>query len=184
METRSDDELLESGEPEAFGLFYRRHSRAVLAYVRLRVPDTETAADLTAEVFAAALSARHRYRRRCEPARAWLFGIANNVLKRARRKQFREHTARARLGIPPLDATNEELQRVEELIDIERYRHDLVALVADLPATQREAVLRRVVMEEDFGEIARQQQTTEPVIRQRVSRGLARLAVAARKDPR
>jgi DNA-directed RNA polymerase specialized sigma24 family protein len=52
----SDDELLAStaDKPEAFGVFYERHARAVLSFVARECGDTERALDVTAEVFAAA----------------------------------------------------------------------------------------------------------------------------------
>ena len=58
----SDDELLTSGDAEAFGVFYDRHVRDVLAYMMRRTGDPEVAADLTAETFAAAIVARRKYR--------------------------------------------------------------------------------------------------------------------------
>jgi DNA-directed RNA polymerase specialized sigma24 family protein len=72
--------VLARHEPVAFGVFYRRHVHAVHGYFRRRVFDVETAFDLTAETFAAALRAVPRYEPRPEPARAWLFGIARNTL--------------------------------------------------------------------------------------------------------
>jgi len=49
-------------DPAAFARFYRRHVRGVIAFFHRRTGDAETAADLTAETFAAALVARRRYR--------------------------------------------------------------------------------------------------------------------------
>jgi DNA-directed RNA polymerase specialized sigma24 family protein len=73
----SDEELLVSGEPAAFGLFYQRRVRGVLGYMMRRTRDPEAAADLTAETFAAAIVARRRYRPERAPAGAWLFAIAH-----------------------------------------------------------------------------------------------------------
>jgi DNA-directed RNA polymerase specialized sigma24 family protein len=65
-----DDALLAATrrDPEAFGAFYRRHERAVFAYFRCRVRESDLAADLTAETFAAALLASRRYRADGRPA--------------------------------------------------------------------------------------------------------------------
>ena len=55
---RPDEVLLRAtrdGEPEAFGEFYERRRALVLAYLRVRVLDAETAGDLLGETFAAAL---------------------------------------------------------------------------------------------------------------------------------
>src|SRR5687768_14533136 len=58
----TDEELLGSSGREAFGMFYDRHARAVLEYFARRTRDPESAADLTAETFAAAIVARRRFR--------------------------------------------------------------------------------------------------------------------------
>jgi hypothetical protein len=76
----SDESLLaatQAGDAEAFGVFFERHSRTVLRFVRRRVGSAELAADLTAETFAAALIAVHRdHAREVPDGAAWLCGIA------------------------------------------------------------------------------------------------------------
>ena len=72
----TDDELLRSDDPEAFGVFYDRHVKALLGYFARRTFDAEEAADLTAETFASALAARRRFKPGGAPASAWLFTIA------------------------------------------------------------------------------------------------------------
>ncbi|MEZ5407885.1 MAG: sigma factor [Acidimicrobiales bacterium] len=70
----TDHELLRASlaDPEAFGVFYRRHAEAVLRYCHVRTGCPETAADLTAEVFAAAFARRSAFRDEGRPARNWL----------------------------------------------------------------------------------------------------------------
>lgn len=63
----------------------------------------------------------------------------------------------------------------EELIDLAR-APSLVALVDDLPVEQRHAVLARIVDERSYVEIAASQSCSQAAARQRVSRGLSRLA--------
>src|SRR3954453_21182064 len=81
-DARTDEDLLQATpeDPEAFGVFYRRHVDAVLAFFRVRTGDPELAADLMAETFAAALLAAPRFKRRREPAAAWLFTIGRRKL--------------------------------------------------------------------------------------------------------
>ena len=55
--TESDDELLASLQPGSFAVFYRRHVEDLVAFFMRRTRNAELAADLTAETFAAALSA-------------------------------------------------------------------------------------------------------------------------------
>ena len=72
----TDEELLTSVDPEAFGAFYARHHDGVERYFARRVGNRETAADLAAETFAAALVARRRFVPGATPAAGWLYTIA------------------------------------------------------------------------------------------------------------
>lgn len=64
MRSQTDAELLKVARtgPSAFATFYDRYEAPVVAYFARRVGDPELAADLTAEVFAAALMAASRHR--------------------------------------------------------------------------------------------------------------------------
>jgi RNA polymerase sigma-70 factor (ECF subfamily) len=141
----------------------------VLRYFLARVGDAEVAADLTAETFAAALAGAHRFRPRKGPGAAWLFGIARNTLAMSRRRGRVEARARRRLGTPPLELTDELIERVETL------GATALELVHGLPAEQQEAVRARVVEEREYEDIAKDLRCSEAVVRKRVSRGLASL---------
>lgn len=174
MDERSDAELLSATaqEPEAFGAFYRRHVKALLAYLLARTGRPELAADLCAETFAAALEGADSYDPRRAPARAWLFAIAGSRLVDSFRRGRVEDRARRRLGIPARALTDRDLERVEELVDSARGA-SAESLVEDLPPDQRGAVLARIVDERDYRDIAAELEVSEAVVRQRVSRGLA-----------
>lgn len=175
-DARPDAELLAATveEPEAFGAFYRRHADAVLTFLLARTRSPELAADLAMETFARALEQVERFDPARGPARAWLFMLATSTLLDSLRRGQVEARARRRLGISPHELTDAELERVEELIDVER-GFDASALVADLPADQRDAVLARVLAERDYPDIASGLGVSEAVVRQRVSRGLSAL---------
>jgi DNA-directed RNA polymerase specialized sigma24 family protein len=76
--------------------------------------------------------------------------------------------------MPPRELTDADIERIEELVDAGR-GIDPAALVADLPAEQRDAVLARIVQERSYAEIAADLAVSEAVVRQRVSRGLSAL---------
>lgn len=175
---RLDDEdlLARAGrEPEAFGAFYRRHERAMLVFFLRRTASAEVAADLTAEVFAAALGSSRRFRPGRSPAVAWLYGIANNKLASSRNRGRVEERARRRLEAEPLVLDDEAIERVEALADAERGAEVLEELLAQLPPDQHEAVRSHVVEERQYGEIASELECSQAVVRQRVSRGLRTL---------
>lgn len=173
-ESSSDDCVLaaSASDPSAFGAFYRRYERPVLAYFRRRTGDSELAADLTAEVFAAALAACPRYQPRRAPASAWLFAIAQHKLARSRRRGAVEDRARRRLGMAPIRLDDVDLERIDELAE---GSEALMRMLDELPHDQREAVRARVLEERPYEEIAGRLSCSAAVVRQRVSRGLARL---------
>ena len=123
-EMRSDAELLAAArdDPEAFGIFYDRHVRALLAYFYRRTACAETAADLAAGTFAAAFAARRRYRQTGAPARAWLFKIGQRQLGRALRRERVDQRARRRLGLERVPLDEESIERIEALAALESMR--------------------------------------------------------------
>jgi RNA polymerase sigma-70 factor (ECF subfamily) len=161
----SDRELLEAiaaRDGDAFAVFYRRHLPRVVAYLISETGDHELAADLTAEVFAAALVGAHRYKPVHDSALPWLIGIARNTVGASRRRGRVEARARRRLGYGPVAFEELDIDRTEELL-------------SSLPAAERGAVRARVVEERSYASIAAEMRCSELVVRKRVSRGLARL---------
>jgi RNA polymerase sigma factor (sigma-70 family) len=168
-----DDALLIATrhDPEAFGAFYRRHERSVFAYFRRRVPESDLAADLTAETFAAALLASRRYKADGRPAVGWLFGIARNTLGRSLERRRVDDRARRRLGMPRIELDDDQLEALDRIGSDARVA-DLLSL---LPPDEASAVRARVIDEEAYPDIASRLRCSEQVARKRVSRGLARL---------
>jgi RNA polymerase sigma-70 factor (ECF subfamily) len=174
---RTDAQLLVAvvaGDAAAFSVFYRRHLPAVVAFLYRETRDREAAADLAAEVFAAAFVYARRFRA-LEGASAapWIRGIAQNKLRESRRRGRVEDRARRRLALQPEPLTDADLERVEELASVDH--QDTLGLLEQLPPAQRAAVRSRVMEEQEYSEIARRLRCSELVVRQRVSRGLARL---------
>lgn len=173
-DSRNDVQLLVATptEPEAFGVFYRRHERTVLLYLLRRTGSAELAADLTAEVFAATLQACQR-RRAAFPAipLAWLFGIAHHKLADSYARGRVEDRARRRLGMEPVLLGQEDLR----LLGLADQDDRAINLISALPPDQRVAVQARVLEDRTYPEIATELRCSESVVRKRVSRGLATL---------
>ena len=172
---RSDEQLLAAtarGDHQAFACFYRRHVGAVVAFLRRRVPAPEQAFDLAAETFAV-VALRPQDFRGDSSAAGWLFGIARNLLRDALRRGRIEDAARRRLGTEPTPLTDADLLAVEERAAAGG--PELEAALAALPEPTRRALMARVVEERDYPDIASELACSELVVRQRVSRGLARL---------
>ena len=173
----SDASLLASGRPSDFGAFYDRHLAAVSAYVGCRVRQPEVIFDLVAETFARALENRDRYDAGRGPAIAWLLGIARNLILDSFRRGQVEAAGRIRLGMTPVELEDEQLESIAR-----RGRIDLREALASLPAPQREGVIRRVLLDESYAEMARDLRCSEQVVRKRVSRGLAALRANLEAD--
>ena len=178
--SESDDRLLVAAavEPGAFAEFYGRYERAMLAFFVRRTREPELAADLTAEVFAAALAGVARFRPGGAPAAAWLFGIAQHKLAKSHRRGVVEDRARRRLGMSLLVLADADIGRIERLAG---GGSNVVGLFERLPAALREAVGARVLDERSYEEIAGELKCSPAVVRKRVSRGLARLRRSSRR---
>jgi RNA polymerase sigma factor (sigma-70 family) len=166
----TDESLLSSGDPAAFGLFYQRHVREILGFMMRRTGDPETAADLAAETFAAAIVARRRFRGDGAPAGAWLFSIAHRKLADYQRRGYAADRARRRLGLERRALVEEDSALIRVLGEDATVRS-----LAQLPAEQRAAIEARVLEERSYPEIAGALGTSEAAVRMRVSRGLATL---------
>jgi RNA polymerase sigma-70 factor (ECF subfamily) len=168
-----------AGVRGAFASFYRRHLAAVLGFLLRETGDRELAADLAAEVFAAALLGAGRYRPEHASALPWLCGIARYKASESRRRGRAEDRARRRLGIPRESLHDEDLVRAEELA---AQGGALLELVDRLPAAQREALWARVIEEREYDDIALDTGTSEAAVRQRVSRALTWLRLHASQE--
>lgn len=175
----SDEELLALGtrDAEAFGEIYDRYEDPMLAFFRRATGRADLAADLTAEVFAAAIASAASFRPELGTARGWLFGIARHELAQSWRRGRVDAEARRRLGMEPLVLSDENLERIDRLG--EAGGMDSIQLLETLPADQRAAVRARVIDGLDYTEAAHVLGCSELVVRQRVSRGLRRLRALA-----
>lgn len=133
-------------DPAALEAFYREHLELVQGFVARRVRDPQDAADLTADVFVAAIDSSHRYRPDIAAPAAWLVGIARNVVVNHRRTSARALRAEATIrGRALLDEDSTE--RISARLDAERSARALYDALADLPDAQR-AVVELVAVDE------------------------------------
>jgi RNA polymerase sigma factor (sigma-70 family) len=133
-------------DPAALEDFYREHVGLVQKFVVRRVADPFLAADLTADVFLAAIDAAPSYRPdRATPA-AWLYGVTRNVVAAEYRRSDRERRANARVvGRRLLE--DSDVERMQERIDAAGRARELFEALAHLPEGER-AVLELVALDE------------------------------------
>jgi RNA polymerase sigma factor (sigma-70 family) len=123
-------------EPDALEAFYRDHVEAVQRFVARRVSDPHLAADLTADVFLAAVDSAATYDASRGPVLAWLYGVGRNAVAAEARRRARElHAVRRIEGRRLVDSPA--LARIEERLDAERESRRLYRAIAELPLDDR-----------------------------------------------
>jgi RNA polymerase sigma factor (sigma-70 family) len=134
-----------ASDPDAFERFYREHVEAVQRFVARRVDDPYLAADLTADVFVAAIESARTFRpSRGEPV-AWLFGIARNVVAGEHRRSATEARRAARVRGRDL-VGEDDLAALHSRIDAESAARSLYRELGRLSGGER-AVLELVVLD-------------------------------------
>lgn len=133
-------------DPDIFEAFYREHVEGLQGFIARRVGERERAADLTAEIFLAAIESAEGYRPGSGTPRAWLYGIARIVIANdaRRREAEREREDRWR-GSALLDA--DDAARIDARIDAASRSRELYAAMDRLPEAER-AVLELVALDE------------------------------------
>ncbi|HET7574878.1 MAG TPA: sigma-70 family RNA polymerase sigma factor [Solirubrobacterales bacterium] len=133
-------------DPELFELFYREHVAGVQRFVARRVGDRERAADLTAEIFLAAVESADRYRPGRGTPTAWLYGIARVIVAADRRQAGRERLRQERFRASAL-LDEEDAVRLDAKIDAAAQARRLYEAMDRLPEAER-AVLELVAIDE------------------------------------
>ena len=132
------DVLASVAVPARFAMVFERHVVGVHRYLARRVGATD-ADDLTGETFAVAFRSRARYDPEQAAVRAWLFGIATNLLLHHHRGESRRLAAESRVGrlaepelaVDRLVERIDDAARLEEALEcIEPELRDVLFLVA------------------------------------------------------
>jgi RNA polymerase sigma factor (sigma-70 family) len=149
-------------DPEAFAVLFDRHFDAIHGYVQRRVGPT-LADEIAAETFTRAFDRRRRYDVSRENARAWLLGIAANLLRRHWRSERRRLEAYAKSG----DRDDAELPGP--------LAAELAAALTALPLREREPLLLLAWADLSYEEIAQALGIPIGTVRSRISRARTKL---------
>ncbi|WP_433064650.1 RNA polymerase sigma factor [Dactylosporangium sp. CS-033363] len=135
--------------PDVADLF-ERYGAELRHYCASRV-GASLAEDIVAETFLIAYQRRDRLLD--GPVRAWLYGIASNLLRRHRRTETRGLRLLARTGRDPFvpDVADRAVARA----DASAVSRELAAVLARLPARQRDVLLLYALADLDYDTIAR-----------------------------
>jgi len=153
VEGTSDAALIAKSldEPDWFSVIFDRYHAAIRRFVASRLGGA-AADDVAAATFLAAFDQRGRYDQTRPEARAWLYGIATNLIARHRRTEIRGYRAAARAR-GRQDAENHD-QRVAERVSAEALSPELARGLAGLSRGDRDALLLVVVAQLSYEETA------------------------------
>lgn len=138
-------------EPDRFTTIFDRYFAQVHSYVARRL-GSDLADDLASETFLVAFRQRAKFDSRNGVVRAWLFGIATNLIRRHRRDEVRAWRATAKLP-PPAPSSGHE-QRVADQVTAQDASRELAAALAKVSAKDREVLMLVALGELTYDEVA------------------------------
>ena len=154
--------------------WYAEFGTRIYRYLRYHVASADEADELTAETFLRAVRAAASFDPARGNAKAWLFRIAQNVLRDARRRERR----RGSVSIEAFrDLVSDAPSPEERLLHEEEVRR-LLAAMDELSERDREVVSLRYASELEYPEIAVILGIREAAVRTRLWRALGRLREA------
>ena len=174
MGSSDTDSVVGSVErPELFEAVFDRHHRVIWAYLARRA-GRERADELAGDVFVTAFARRTTFDPELGSVRAWLYGIASNLLRTRLRSEARAGRAFARAAteqarvVTPIDEADDAFAS--------RSRLDrAVAALADLGQVDREVLTLFAWERLSYEEIAAVLDVEVGTVRSRLSRARSRL---------
>ncbi|GAA2892035.1 RNA polymerase sigma factor [Nonomuraea rubra] len=176
-EETTDASIIERSrhEPERFSVIFDRYFTAIHRYVAARL-GAGAADDVASETFLAAFDQRDQYDLAYPSARAWLYGIATNLIGRHRRAEIRLYRALGR-ATGPGDVENH-ADRVADRVSAQQLNPALAKGLAGLSEGDRDALLLVACAELSYTEVARALAIPTGTVGSRVTRARRRLRSA------
>lgn len=157
-------DALKGRDPAAWEEFFRQEMPAIYRYALSRLGRPEEAEELSADVFAEAWAHIGRLVDEGLPARAWLFGIARNLVAMRRRFLFRQ---------PPMFAL--ESVTAEGRAEVPGELLDLGRAMQDLSPSQAEVINLRFIQGLSLAETAAVTGMSVDAVKGRQARALLEL---------
>jgi RNA polymerase sigma factor (sigma-70 family) len=158
-------------DPAAFGTIFDRHWPRIYRYCAERAGPA-AGEDVAAETFRVAFTQRERYDGR-EDAAPWLYGIANNLLRRWFRAAGRGSRAMARAGVAVSGEEFEELEELADRLDAEFLSPVLASVLAKLSPADRDTLLLHAFADLTYEQIARATDVPIGTVGSRINRARA-----------
>lgn len=163
--------------------WYEQSVDDVFGFLARRV-GADHAEDLTADVYIRAWKRRDSYRPERGVPRAWLFGIANNLLKDHRRRERRQLRAYGRLaGAVASGSTDPLVEQTPAKVDMELLQPVIAQALLAMSDDDRDILWLHATGELSYREIAEVLDLAVGTVRSRLSRARGRLASVLSADP-
>ena len=177
-----DGELLarSRADPECFAALFDRYFAALHGYAARRLGGAG-GDDVAAETFLVAFRQRDRFDPARGTVRAWLYGIATNLIREHRRAEERGYRAYARAAAEP--AYSGDVDRADARVTAEAARDSLVAALAGLPPGDRDVLLLVVWGQLSHEEVASALGIPVGTVGSRLHRVRRRLRAALNDNP-
>jgi RNA polymerase sigma factor (sigma-70 family) len=166
-------------DPELFTAVHDRYFRDIYRYVAGRL-DPDVAEDIAAETFCQAFRHRDRFDAGRGGLRAWLFGIATNLIAHHRRSEARRYRALARL--PAEHAVGSHEEHVVTDVTAELMRPQLARALTTLSSGERDVVLLIAVAGLSYDEVAHALGISTGTVGSRLSRARKKLHKTIRPE--
>ncbi|TXK40285.1 RNA polymerase sigma factor [Nonomuraea sp. C10] len=162
-------------EPEWFSVIFDRYFTAIHRYAAARL-GSGAADDVAAETFLAAFDQRDRYDLTRPEARAWLYGIATNLIGRHRRGELRLYRALSRSAAR--DDVEGHADRVTDRVTAEQLSPRLARGLQGLARGDRDALMLVACAGLSYAETASALDIPIGTVSSRVNRARAKLREA------
>lgn len=160
-------------EPGRFAVVFEHHHRAIWQYLA-RTTSSEVADELAGDVFVAAFAQRQRYDPQKGSVRAWLYGIATNLVRTQLRSNARRTRAYARAAAQLSDCCSV-LDRADDAIAGSQELRRVSAALPMLSPQHREILVLSVWEQLSYEEIAVALDIALGTVRSRLARARAEL---------
>jgi len=165
----TDEELLlaSRADGDRFGEMFDRHFTTIYRYLHRRV-GSDLADELAAETFVRAFQHRDSYDPHRAPVRAWLFGIATNLVRRHHRSEHRRLAAYART---PFDRFQDEgTAAIDTRVSADALSATLGRSLAAMRSQDRDVLLLIAWADLTYAEVAAALGTPIGTVRSRLAR--------------
>jgi RNA polymerase sigma-70 factor, ECF subfamily len=166
-------------EPARFAVVFDRHYEEIASYLTRRAGRT-LAEELASETFVRAFAARAAYDLAYPDARPWLYGIANNLLRKHARTEERRRRAYAR-ALERDRLSDDALEAVAERVDASAGARVIAEALARLAPGDRDTLLLFALTDLDYEAIALATRVPVGTVRSRLHR--VRRHLQAALDP-